>query len=166
MDNNKILIGSIDNNIYLKAIGHITANLCFPMREDLFKKISLMKSKINIFFDLSETTYMDSTFIGLLVGIDKKLKNTFNNNLLIVKPTEIVIELLSKMNLINFLKRSEEKLPDDINYSVFDETIDISEIEKTKIILIAHKDLSSISIENKKKFKSLTDILEKQIQEK
>ncbi len=166
MEKNEILIGAINNNIYLKAKGHITANLSFPVREDLFKKISTLKNEIKIYFDLSEVSYMDSTFIGLLVGIDKKLKTTFNNNLTLINSSEIAIDLLKKMNLATFLKQSNEDIPKNIQFENFDETINISEEDKLKTILIAHKDLSSLNFENSKKFGSLIETLEKQIDNK
>ena len=78
---NYILIGNDNNDIYLKAYGHITANVSFPIREDLYKKISTFTVALNIFIDLSNIRYMDSTFMGLLVGIEKKLYSSFKIHL-------------------------------------------------------------------------------------
>ncbi|OHD12293.1 MAG: hypothetical protein A2086_10770 [Spirochaetes bacterium GWD1_27_9] len=166
VENNRILIGCKENSIYLMAEGHITANLSFPLREDLYKKISTLKFIENIFMDLSKTDYMDSTFMGLLVGIERKLFSTFKAHLYVINPTEIANKLLKSMRMDIFLKIEEKPIPSDIEFSIFDENIEISENERTKIVLVAHKDLSSLSEENAKRFKALEDILEKQIKDK
>ncbi len=95
----------------------------------------------------------------------KNCFSIFKNRLLIANPSNIAVELLTKMNLMSFFKTQNIKLP-KIDYKIFDATINISEIEKTKIILIAHKDLGEISPENEKRFKSLTGILEEQVRER
>jgi hypothetical protein len=70
------------------------------------------------------------------------------------------------MKLHAFLKIEEKPIPEDLSFSLFDENVKIDEVDKTRMILVAHKDLSSISKENKEKFKFLEEILERQLADK
>lgn len=163
---NAILITTIKNDIYLKPLGHITANLCFPLREMIFKKLYCFHVLFNIYIDLSETRYMDSTFLGIMVGIDKRLHAHLKTHLYILNPNEISYKLLKNMGLDRFLQIIAKKLPDDISYTKFDEEVSIDEIEKTKIVLNSHKELTFLSEKNKKRFETLTNLLENQLNKK
>lgn len=165
-DKNVILIAVYENNLYFKALGHITANLCFPLRDLIVKRLTQFSCPFGIFFDLSETDYMDSTFLGLLIGIEKNLYSVSQSHLQILNPNEISIKLMKNMGLDRFLTIvREDKLP-ELEYEIFNDEIDLSELERCKIILSTHKDLSSLSEENREKFKHLEAALEEEINNK
>ena len=163
---NRLLVANYNNTIFIKPLGHITANITLPIREHLLKKISSFSCCLSISIDLSNTDYMDSTFMGLLVGLDKELFKKFKIHLEILNPNDISIKLMKNMGLDKYLKIFNKNLPENIEFSIFDENYVVSEIDKSKIILDAHKNLSSLNEENEKKFKFLQDVLEKQINEK
>lgn len=165
-DENQILITIDNNDLYFKAMGHITANLCFPLRDMVLKRLSLFTCPFEIFFDLSETKYMDSTFLGILVGLEKKLHGTFGNHLYIINPNEISVKLMKNMGLDRFLKIVCQNVEKVLHYELFDEDVQVNELEKCKIVLTSHKELSALSDENKKKFEILQDVLEKEIKDK
>ncbi len=160
---NKLLITTKGQDIYFKALGHVTANLCFPLRDMIIKRISSFDTPFNIYFDLSETKYMDSTFLGILVSLEKKIFSIFTKHLFILNPNEISMKLLKNMGLDRFLKISISEADSSLTYDVFDEETMTDEIEKCRIVLASHKELSSISEENRKKFESLQQILEEQL---
>lgn len=164
-EENKILITVNENDLYFKAMGHITANLCFPLRDMILKRLSFFSCAFEIYFDLSETKYMDSTFLGILVGIEKKLNGAFGNHLYIVNPNEISVKLMKNMGLNRFLKiiEQEEK---KLSYELFDEDTQLDELEKCKIVLSSHKELSELSDDNKKKFQALNEVLENEVKNK
>lgn len=164
--NNKILIATSNSSLYFKADGHITANLCFPLRDMIQKKISLFSCPFDVYFDLSETKYMDSTFLGILVGIEKKINSIFERHLFVLNPNEISIKLLKNMGLDRFLRIINATPPENLNYEEFNEDTIIDEIEKCRIVLNSHKDLSALNEDNKNRFKSLQEVLEQQVKDK
>jgi len=163
-DESIILISTYDSDIYFKAYGHITANLCFPLRDLILSQLDSFSCSFNIYFDLSEVRYMDSTFLGLLVGMEKKIGSTFaNKHLFICNASEIAVKLLKNMGIDRFLNFLNKEMPKDLDFKLFDETIEISELEKCKLVLSSHEELMEISDENKKKFDTLHKILKDQI---
>lgn len=162
-NDNKIMISVHDSDLYFKPLGHITANVCFPLRDMVFKRITEITKDFSIFIDLSETDYMDSTFLGLLAGIEKRLFKTHHTHAYILNPNSVCLKLLSGMGLDKFLIIKNEALPETLTFKIFDDDICISELEKSKIVLSSHKELSSLSEENKKKFRVLEQVLEEQI---
>ncbi|MCG8571965.1 MAG: STAS domain-containing protein [Spirochaetes bacterium] len=132
----------------------------------IFKRIKKFHVSFNIYVDLSEIKYMDSTFLGLMVGIEKKLFCHLHTHLFILNPNDISKKIIRNIGLNRFLKSLREKIPNDMIFSEFDEEINIEEIEKTKIVLNSHKNLMEISEQNRQRFQSLTDPLEKQINQK
>lgn len=160
---NRILIATKENAVYFKAFGHVTANLCFPFRDMIMKRLSSFSIPFEIYFDLSETKYMDSTFLGILVGTDKLLYSKFQKHLYVNHPNEISLKLMKNMGLDRFLKFSQVTFPQDLSFILFDDTITLEEEEKTKIILESHQELSELSDENKSKFRTLQGILKSQL---
>ena len=75
---------------------------------------SLLESKQNyIIIDMIQCEFMDSTFLGSLVMIHKKIKEQSGNLKLIVKSNKI-LEMFKKSGLIRFLEvysSIEEALP-------------------------------------------------------
>ena len=56
-----------------------------------------------VYVDLSQCRYMDSTFIGLLVAIDKKLQKGSGGRLHVVQPSAECLDLLRQLGLQEFL---------------------------------------------------------------
>jgi anti-anti-sigma factor len=163
--NAEILIGTIDSDVYIKASGNVTANLSFPLREHLLKKISSMQVRFSTYIDLSGVEYMDSTFMGLLVGIEREVSRKFKDHLFIINPSENAMKCLKSMRLNNFLTIQEKEISSGATFSAFDENVQMDEMEKSKIVLNAHKNLSSVSKENQEEFQMLQDMLENEISE-
>ena len=63
-----------DETIYIRAQGHVTASLCPELKSKAFARLALKPSVQAVYFDLSTCEYMDSTFLGLIVGINKRFK--------------------------------------------------------------------------------------------
>lgn len=165
-EENKILITICENDLYFKALGHITANLCFPLRDLILQRLKLFSCPFRIFFDLSETKYMDSTFLGILIGIEKNLFSVFQYHLQVLNPNDISVKLMKNMGLDRFLTIVRTDEVKELHYELFDENVELDELEKCRIVLLSHRDLSAISDENEKKFKGLQDVLENEIKSK
>lgn len=163
---NQLLIASKGDDLYLRALGHITASLCFPLRNMIMKRLSSFATPFEINIDLSQTGYMDSTFLGILVALDKGLYANLKTHVYIVCPNEISMKLLKNMGLDRFLKFKDTPIPDDLLFERFDDSIAIDELEQLKIVLESHDKLSELSEENKKRFGTLCEILHNQLAEK
>lgn len=161
MKENRIEFGILDFDIFLKTYGHITANVCFNLKNFLFKKFQELNNDYNFYLDLHDTEYMDSTFIGLIVGIEKKINSLFNKHLIIINANEISLKLLKNMGLNKILIFENKNIPENLSLFKIEVEDNIDYSEKAKLILSTHKELSLLNEENKEKFKNLEDILEK-----
>ena len=83
---NQLLIASKGNDLYFQTLGHVTANLCFPLRNIIMKRISSFSVPFEINIDLSQTSYMDSTFLGIMVALDKAIFAKLKTHVYIVCP--------------------------------------------------------------------------------
>lgn len=104
---------------------------------------------------------MDSTFIGLLIGIDKILKKSQKKTLDIIHVSQSLLNLLKEVQVSQILNISKEISHKDDNKKY--ETIYIEKNLSTESsdILEAHQNLSEISEKNRRKFALLTKILSK-----
>ncbi len=163
--NNLILVGALCGKTFIKSIGHMTANLSFPIREYLYHLIDNSNNSMEIYIDLSETGYMDSTFMGLLVGVEKKTSKKFNTHLSIVNASPKAIEYLENLHLNKLLRMYKMEIPVDVIFCVFNDEFKVSERNKTQIIFDAHQALSEICAENESEFKSLQAILKTKLEQ-
>ncbi len=62
--------GEDERDILVGASGHVRAGTCFPLRDSVLARLAGPGPVPEVAVDLSACTYMDSTFIGLLVAID------------------------------------------------------------------------------------------------
>lgn len=156
---NSIYYAERKNIIYIKANGHITAQICFGLRQRVFERLDRMPKIIEIYTDLSACVYMDSTFMGLLIGFNKKFNHLDNKKLCIIHPSTESLSHLSDLGLDDILSYSDTDIP-------FPEDMEmISQKEKVsaEFILKAHENLIEISDDNRKRFRIIKELLTKQI---
>jgi anti-sigma B factor antagonist len=149
------------NTLYIRAEGHLTAALCADLRELVFSRIDAQPRVEGIKADLSGVTYMDSTFMGLLVGFTKRLSKN-NATLQIFNPSKIAEELLDSLGICDLVEVSREA-------NIF--PTEMRNIVKTKqtgsdLLLKAHENLMELSEANKKKFETLHAVLKQTNQHK
>src|SRR5436190_21327095 len=84
-----ILVGMAGQNVYVRLEGKGTHLNSQPLREFLY---GMMEGGYRQFeIDLANCTYMDSTFLGMLVGVSLRLKK--------VSPAKISVRRISERNL-------------------------------------------------------------------
>lgn len=113
----------------------------------------LEKDKITI-LDLSETTYIDSTFLGLIAKYTMKFKNDFNEYLSILNPTNEVLTALKQTGILNFVVILNE---DIIVNGTKIEKKDFKSSNIAKHILEMHEILSDLNEDNKKVFSDVVN---------
>jgi anti-anti-sigma factor len=155
-----LLLGRDARGYFVRASGSIRAMLCFPLREEILSRLEGPSDIPAIYADLSGCRYMDSTFIGLLVAMDKRLQRASGGRLHVVAPSAESRETLTQIGLQNILL-IEEHAP------AFPEEMNEVGGEKAKpgadFILSAHEALIETSEEARKKFGLLKEMLERKL---
>ncbi|MBN1412471.1 MAG: STAS domain-containing protein [Spirochaetales bacterium] len=159
---NTIFYSEEDNKIFIRAHGHITAPLCYGLRQKVFNRFDINTEINGIYADLSGCDYMDSTFMGLLIGFNKKLEQMYQKQLYIIQPSKESKLHLADLGLDKILAYSEK----DMSFPVKMEIVSQKEKVPAEFVLKAHEDLMELTEENRKKFLKVKEMLTKQIEEK
>jgi anti-anti-sigma factor len=155
-----LLLGKDERGYFIIARGSIRAHLCYPLRDAVLSRLDLATDVPAAYVDLSECRYMDSTFIGLLVAIDKKLQKGSGGRLHLLKPTTECKEILEQIGLQSFLLIEEQLIP--MPSGMTEISLD-AEKPGADFILSAHEALIETSEEARKKFGLLKEMLEKKL---
>ncbi|AYE36644.1 anti-sigma factor antagonist [Borrelia turcica IST7] len=143
-----------DVYIFIKLINRFTALQAVSFKA-FIKDILINNDNIHaLYLDLSETQYLDSTFMGTLVYINNK-SNEYKKPFKVINPSKEALENLKSLGLEKILKI--EKREEIFKKSEMKEFFCYSE-QKNKIfksILKSHILLSNINKDNKKEFCSL-----------
>lgn len=161
MSGSNISIYFTSDGILVKVVGKGVVEYCRDLKEDLEKLISEYE-KLNLYFDLSEATHLDSTFIGLMVVFDRKLSNSGKGNFFILDPPSKIIEILSSMDLIDILKIT------NIDVHVIGKYKDVQaniqkDIVELKLLIETHNHLIQTGERNKELFSSLERALREEL---
>jgi anti-anti-sigma factor len=145
--------------VYIRARGHITAALCTDLRAKVFEKLDSPAPVTAIHVDLSECDYMDSTFMGLIVGFRKKLQSIPGGSVTLYRPNPVCMSLLKGIGLTRLVGISDEA----VSLPPFMENIAGNSKATAEFLLDVHENLMEISEENKAKFSVLSKVLKDQI---
>ncbi|MGC8766820.1 MAG: STAS domain-containing protein [Brevinematia bacterium] len=157
-----ITIYFTSDGILVKVIGKGIVEYCRDLKEDLEKLISEYE-KLNVYFDLSETTHLDSTFIGLMVVFEKKLSNLNKGNFFILNPSQRVLEILSSMDLLDVLKITNIDVHVIGKYKDIKENIQ-KDIIELKLLIETHNHLIQTGEKNRELFSSLEKALKEELE--
>jgi anti-anti-sigma factor len=152
-----------DDGLFIRAQGHITAAVSTDLREVILDRLSLAPVPPLLGVDLSACEYMDSTFMGLLVGFHKRYKVLTGRALTILRPTPECVKLLSGLGILKLMSLVAGSFPPSPRMWT---GLRANQAPSTEILLNAHQNLSEISTENEKKFSALQNVLEQQLQKK
>jgi len=151
------------SGLFIRAQGHITASVSTDMREMILKRLTQAPVPSMLAVDLSACDYMDSTFMGLLVGFHKRYKVLTGRALTILRPSpecEKLLKGLGILKLMTLVTGPEPRSPEQWISLKADRS------PTTEVVLNAHKNLSEISPENEKRFSLLQSVLEQQLEKK
>lgn len=153
--------GDSGEGLYIRAVGHVTASLCSDLKGTVYARLEQTPALGEFMIDLSQCDYMDSTFMGLIVGFNKKFQKASGKRLEILNPSPECLKLLTSLGIIKLLT-----IVDNPRTQIPHPLSKLSKTEKptAELLLKAHEDLSELSPENEKKFSVLQSILKKQIE--
>jgi anti-anti-sigma factor len=152
-----------DSGLFIKANGHITAAVSTDLRELILGRLTKAPVPPLLAVDLSSCEYMDSTFMGLLVGFHKRYKVLTGRALTILRPSPECIKLLTGLGILKLmlLVTGGEPASPDVWTSLRPQRA-----PSTEILLHAHQNLSELSPENEKKFSVLQGVLQRELEKK
>jgi anti-anti-sigma factor len=147
------------DSIFVRASGHITAALCPELKEKVLARLASAPPVAAIRIDLTPCDYMDSTFLGILVGFKKGLKPNPRASLSIHGANETCAQLLKTVGMTSLvvMEAGTEAFPP------FMETLSGGAKANAEFLLDAHDNLSELSPENEKRFAILRSVLKQEI---
>ncbi len=150
-----LFFGERESVLYLRVTGHITARVCGGLRKRTSERFSAVPPPTGFVVDLSECVYMDSTFIGLLVSMNKNLNRVSGGRMTLLRPGETCIGLLDGLgvSLLFSIRDESGDLPGDLS--------NVAENEETtpELLLHAHEELMEANPANRAKFAGLQQVL-------
>jgi anti-anti-sigma factor len=153
-------IGIGGNVLFLRAEGEMRAGTCFALGEFLGPYLEKVRKKIIIMLDLSECSYMDSTFIGFIISLARKCEKYFPERVEIVNPSprcEAILEKLCCMNTLAIVHGGA--LPAVTLFELEPSVQAFGSRTNVELMFRAHKSLSELSEGNRQSFKELLDEL-------
>lgn len=148
-------------SIFIKASGHVTAQYCAEVKNFCFSEINENSSIKHVYLDMENCDYMDSTFIGVIAGINKRLKKFSGESIQIQNIGKTCLSLLKTMGLLTLVTILEEPIP----FPVMKNSYTAQDKITASDILEVHEELMDISDDNKKRFSTLHQILSDEIEE-
>ncbi len=163
-ENSRVLVGFVDREYVVRVIGKGTMEYCSDLFNLLSDKIE-KKQLDTLYIELSETVYLDSSFIGVIVSIQKRLKQTSPESaVILLNPSEKVRDILNTMGLMEIVPVQNDR---EIRNMVITEEIR-KKLDKTykdiQLLLESHQNLMEISGENRKKFSLVEEMLKKELE--
>ncbi|PKL25398.1 MAG: hypothetical protein CVV47_04895 [Spirochaetae bacterium HGW-Spirochaetae-3] len=150
-----LFVKETNNRIYIRAQGHVTANSCPELKSRVFDRLEAKPGVEDLFIDLSECEYMDSTFMGLIVGFNKRFLRFSNHPIRLVGINETCLKLLKTIGVARLVTLDDEatRFPEPL------ERLGTGKRAGAGFVLKAHEELMELSEENERKFSALRNVL-------
>lgn len=167
MPTGQILYAKFDMVYVIKFVGAIqfTEQWTFPLSKSLrlfLDRLLGMDDFENIVVDLTETTGMDSTNLGLLAEIGKLSLDRFDRKASVLVPEGRMKKLLLTHGFDNVFTILDVDTPVRGDMENLREVSD-TELSVARMLLEAHQSLSEMNEENRARFKNVVDALEADI---
>jgi len=152
---------SEDSIIYMKATGHVTALVCPALKAAVFERLDMDPPVGKIYLDLSDCEYMDSTFLGLIVGTQKRFAGSRGGTqpgsgpIVLLRVNEACRGLLRTIGVLGMVELSDAPVPFPSGL----ERLSGDGRTSARFLLDAHEELSDLSSENRRRFSTLTTVL-------
>jgi anti-anti-sigma factor len=145
--------------LFMRATGHVTALVCPPLKSAVFERLDADPPVDAVYLDLSGCEYMDSTFLGLIVGTQKRFARSGSaerrKSIVLLGVNEACRGLLRTIGVLGIVELSDAAVPFPADL------VRLSGEKRTsaRFLLDSHEELSSLSDENRKRFSTLTTVL-------
>jgi anti-anti-sigma regulatory factor len=147
--------------IYVRATGHVTALVCPPLKAAVFGRLDADPPASAVYIDLSGCEYMDSTFLGLIVGTQKRFARATGrqrgdrDSIVLLGVNEACRGLLRTIGVLGMVVLSDAAVPFPADLTRLSGEARAS----ARFLLDAHEELTGLSEENRQRFATLTKVL-------
>ncbi|MBN1243300.1 MAG: STAS domain-containing protein [Spirochaetales bacterium] len=145
--------------VYIKARGHMTAALCPELKERVIARLESPPPLQRIYLDLRDCEYMDSTFMGLIVGFNKRLQRSASRAITLLHVNDTCMGLLKTIGIVRLVELSDSEIP----FPAPMENLAGAGKATAGFILDAHENLMELSDDNRKRFTTLYQVLKSQL---
>ena len=149
--------------LFLRATGHVTALVCPPLKQAVFERLDSAPPVEAVYLDLGDCEYMDSTFLGLIVGTQKRFSRIKTGQrrkfIVLLRANEACKGLLRTIGVLGMVELSDEAVPFPADLPKLAGGSKAS----ARFILDAHEELSALSADNKQRFSTLTAVLKQAV---
>ncbi|MCP4716104.1 MAG: STAS domain-containing protein [Deltaproteobacteria bacterium] len=157
----QVFFAQHDNVFVFKLVGNIRFTIC-PGVEQFLQKLFAEQAMCPIIVDMTETTGIDSTALGLLAQMAMHSRKELD-----LKPTLLVVpgDVLTVIKSMSFDTVFSIVQEADAATGAFTEIhpVDVGEKDMIGHILAAHRTLMGLSDENRGKFENVLKVLEKEM---
>lgn len=157
MNSGKILAAEYNQMPVLKLVGDVRVLMSSTI-DNYFSSLYSRAILEAMIVDLTETTGIDSTALGLLAKMAIQLRNRFNVKPSIVSTNPDITKILKGMNFDIIFNIVEEPLDSEANFGELNHISETDDVIKQKVI-IAHQALMTLSDDNKLEFQDLVSAL-------
>ena len=159
MDNDKVLHATRDNVHVLRFIGNIRYTLS-PSIDRFLERIFSDSQPAGFIVDLTETESIDSTNLGLLARLARRMQMLDNQRVTIVSNRPDINSVLNSMALDEVFDIVEDtSLETDAVQEVPQQNIDKQTLTRT--LIKTHRALMELNEQNRKTFEDVVSALEK-----
>jgi len=150
-----LFIKETNNRVYIRAQGHVTANSCPELKARVFDRLEAKPAVEDVYVDLSSCEYMDSTFMGLIVGFNKRFLRFSERPIRLSGINETCLKLLKTIGVARLVAIDEEvpRFPEPL------ERLGSGKKAGAGLVLKAHEELIELSEENERRFSALRTVL-------
>lgn len=148
-----------DGEYIIKIDGRATMKNAKILSDFIDEKFNDM---VGLSFEMSDLSYMDSTFLGLIAKYAVDFKVNKNKNLLVINPSLEAKEFLKQTGIDKFIDIILKEDIEEINNKVSGKDFDNMN-NKAKYILEMHEVLMNLNEENKNIFQPVVEQMRKVI---
>ncbi len=158
-----ISLGLKESDLYILVEGRGTAEYCSELDSCIQEILNNVEVE-HIYFDTKKAEYLDSSFIGIILSMKKKIKSSDGVNLL--NPSDKIVEIFQIMGLDTFVPAiyDENLSCDQCNIAVNKKTE--NSIADIKLLLESHKNIMETSSENHKRFVLVEKVFQKELEQR
>ena len=160
MSTGHVEYASLNGTHIFKIIGEVRAQSCISL-DKLLSRIEQQSNVTGAIVDLTQTTFIDSTVLGILAKLGLKLKQVHHIQAVMLSTNPDITTLANSMGLGQvFVILNYCGDPNVCTLALLDEHITHNVMLST--VLDAHRTLMKLNENNKNMFKTLVKQLEKQ----
>ncbi|MGL5255003.1 MAG: STAS domain-containing protein [Brevinema sp.] len=163
MQDTRIAMGLVKDTLLVHVFGRGTAEYC-PDLDERIKECLENTTVSRVLFDAEEASYMDSSFIGIILAVKKKLSG--NDSVFLLNPDDRIKEIFEVMGLSEFIPSLQLDGLHNMGSSWEVHKKLENTISDMRILLEAHQNIMETSSENTRRFQAVEQALKAEIEKK